>query len=95
MQKGIEKNINVLEPRLIQIYDRKKIDVVGIKEVVSSTEKEVYVKLLDGVMKIVGSGLTIQKLVPEEEILVISGQIDGVSFQTKMTKRSILGRVFK
>ena len=95
MQSGGEKMKPVLAPKQIHIYDRKKTEVLGVKEVISSTEKEVYVKLDDGIMKIDGTGLTILKLVPEEEILIISGQINGINFQTKMTKKSILGRVFK
>lgn len=95
MQKNNEKNKGILEPRHIQIYDRQKIEVLGAKEIISSTEKEVFVKLGDGNMRIDGVGLTILKLVPEEEILIISGQINGINFQTKMTKKSILGRVFK
>ena len=95
MQKGKDKFNNVLEPRMINIFDRQRIETFGVKEVVSSTEKEVYVKLSDGFMQIVGVGLTITKLVPEEETLFVSGQINGLNFISKMTKKSLFGKVFK
>ncbi len=95
MQKSVEKAKVGLAPRVINIFDRQKIDVLGVKEVVSSTEKEVFVKLLDGFMQVSGFGLTITKLVPEEEFLCVSGQINGLNFISKMTKKSLFGRVFK
>lgn len=95
MQKGNEKNNLGLEPKVINIFDRKKIDIVGVREVVSSTEKEIYVKLNDSLMHIVGVGLTILKLVPEEEVLSIAGQINGLNFISKITKKSLFGKVFK
>ena len=95
MQKGNEKSKTLFEPKIINIFDRQKIEIVGVKEIISSTEKEVYVKLLDGFMHIVGSGLTISKLAPEEEFLSVSGQVNGLNFISKMTKKSLFGKVFK
>ena len=95
MQKNINKSSDLKEPRIINIFDRNKIEITGAKEVVSSTEKEVYVKLSDGFMHICGSQLTIVKLVPEEEFLMISGQIGGLNFVSKLTKKSLFGKVFK
>ena len=94
MQKGNDKT-KTLEPRLINIFDRRKIEVVGVQEVVSSTEKEVYIKLSDGYMRVTGEQLTILKLVPEEELLLISGVVSGLNFISKMTKKSLFGKVFK
>lgn len=92
---GSERVKGNLEPRVINIFDRQRIEILGAKEVVSSTEKEVYVKISDGFMQVLGLGLTITKLVPEEESLLISGQINGVNFISKMTKKSLFGKVFK
>lgn len=93
MQNVKEKQI--LGPKIINIFDRQKIEVQGAIEIISSTEKEIYVKLLNGIMLILGEGLTIQKLLPEEEMLVVSGKIDGVNFKSKQTKKSLFGKVFK
>jgi hypothetical protein len=93
MQNLKEKQI--LGPKIINIFDRQKIEIQGALEIISSTEKEIYVKLLSGIMLILGEGLTIQKLLPEEEILVVSGRVDGVNFKSKQTKKSLFGKVFK
>ncbi len=95
MQKVTGKQNILNEPRIINIFDRQKIEITGVKEIVSSTEKEVYVKLSDGIMHILGSGLMVVKLVPEEEFLMVSGQINGLNFISKMTKKSLFGKVFK
>ena len=93
MQNLKEKQI--LGPKIINIFDRQKIEIQGALEIISSTEKEIYVKLLSGIMLILGEGLTIQKLLPEEEMLIVSGRVDGVNFKSKQTKKSLFGKVFK
>ncbi len=95
MQMGKEKTKQIIGPKLVNIFDRQKIEVQGALEIISSTEKEIYIKLLNGIMIISGERLTILKLLPEEETLIVSGQIDGVNFKSKLTKRSIFGKVFK
>ena len=89
------KEKQTLGPKIINIIDRQKIEVQGAIEIISSTEKEIYVKLLNGIMLILGEGLTIQKLLPEEEMLIVSGRVDGVNFKSKQTKKSLFGKVFK
>ena len=95
MQNGKEKQASVLCPKLINIFGRQKLEIVGALEIISSTEKEIYITLLSEIMIVVGEKLTILKLVPEEELLIVSGQINGINFQSKMTKKSIFGKVFK
>ena len=95
MQNGKEKQASGLCPKLINIFGRQKLEIVGALEIISSTEKEIYIKLLSEIMIVVGEKLTILKLVPEEELLIVSGQINGINFQSKMTKKSIFGKVFK
>ncbi len=90
-----EKEKLLAVPKVINIFDRQKIEIAGAIEVVSSTEKEVYVKLEDGFMQILGAGLKILKLIPEEQILSLAGQINGLNFLAKLTKKSIFGKVFK
>ena len=95
MQNLKEKPRQILGPKLINIFDRQKIEVVGALEIISSTEKEIYVKLATGIMVVLGENLTILKLLPEDETLVVSGQIDGINFRSKFSKKSIFGKVFK
>ena len=79
----------------VSIFDRKKMDIVGAEEVLSSTDKEVHIKLHDGYMKIVGERLTIQKLIPTELLLSLSGEIGGISYSARLTKKSFFKKVFK
>ena len=95
MQNLKEKQRQILSPKVINIFDRQKIEVQGALEIISSTEREIYIKLANGIMVISGENLTILKLLPEEETLIVTGQIDGVNFKSKLAKKSIFGKVFK
>lgn len=79
----------------ISIFDRKKMEVVGAVEVLSSTEKEAHIKLQDGFMHITGERLTIQKLIPDEQLLSLTGEIFGISYSSRLAKKSLLKKVFK
>ena len=79
----------------VNILNRERIDVSGVLEVLSSTDKEIYVKLEDVVGVVIGEKMTITKLVPEEKVLSVSGRIVGVSFQNQLQKKSFLKKVFK
>ena len=79
----------------VSIIDRKKIELNGAKEVLTSTEKEILVKLDDCFMKITGENLTILKLVPEEKILIANGVINGINYMPKLLKKSFFKKVFK
>lgn len=95
MQKGIDKVKNNLEPKAINIFERRKLEVIGVKEIVSSTDTEIYIKLSESLMQISGETLVIVKLVPEDMLLVVEGRIDGVNFISRMTKKSLFKKVFK
>lgn len=79
----------------IRLFAREKLEVVGAEEVVSSTEKEAIVKVENGLLVVQGSGITISKLVPEDSFLVLSGKIKTISFEEKLTKKSLMSKVFK
>ena len=85
----------VVKPQIVNIFNRSRIDATGILEIISSTDKEIYAKLEDSVMFIVGEKMTITKLIPEEKLFSVSGIIKGVSYVEKLTKKSFLGKVFK
>ena len=79
----------------IEILNRQSIDILGAEEVLSSTEKEVFVKMEKEILQVLGEGLKIVKLVPDEKMLVINGKVNGFMFMAKMSKKSLFGRVFK
>lgn len=79
----------------VNISSRDKIEIMGAIEVISSTDKELVAKLQDSYIFVLGTGLTISKLVPEETLLVASGNISGLKYENRLTKKTFFGKVFK
>ena len=86
---------NLLKNHTVNISGRDKIEVFGVSEVLSSTDKEIIAKLQDSFIFVLGAGLSISKLVPEEMVLVATGNITGLRYENKLTKKSFLKKVFK
>lgn len=84
-----------IKNKQVMIYNREKIEMTGAIEIVSSTDREIYVKLDDSLALIVGEKLTITKLIPESELVSVSGKINGLTFVAKQNKKSFFGKVFK
>ncbi len=79
----------------VSISNKEKIEIVGASEVMSSTDKEIIAKLQDSFVFVMGTNLSISKLVPEETLLVASGNILGLRYENRLTKKSFLKKVFK
>ena len=86
---------SLLKNHSVNISGRDKIEVLGATEILSSTDKEIIAKLQDSYIFVLGSGLVVSKLVPEEAILVATGNITGLRYENKLTKKSFLKKVFK
>lgn len=86
---------SLLKNHSVNISGRDKIEVLGATEVLSSTDKEIIAKLQDSYIFVLGAGLSISKLVPEETVLVATGNINGIRYENKLTKKSFLKKVFK
>ena len=84
-----------LKESCVSIYNREKLELTGVVEVLSSSEKEIFAKLDDSIAYITGEKMTITKLLPDESLLVVSGIVNGICYQNKIAKKSFLGRVFK
>jgi len=79
----------------LNLFNRERLEAVGILEIVSSGEKEIIAKLENSYMQILGENLTVLKLIPENKILGVSGKIKGINYLEKHTKKSLLRKVFK
>ncbi len=79
----------------VVVNNREKITISGVLEIISSTDKEINLKLENSFMQIVGEKLTILKLEPEQKLLCVKGWLNGLNYQNKHTKKSFLGKVFK
>ncbi len=82
-------------PQTVNIVNRERIEVSGVLEVISSTDKEIYAKLEGQIAYISGEKMTITKLIPEEKLLSVTGKINGIVFKSSMQKKSFLKKVFK
>ena len=77
------------------IFNREKLEIIGVNQVISSTPTEVLINVCDYMMQVFGSNLTVTKLDPEQKFLSITGKIDGIKYDKKLTKKSFFGKVFK
>lgn len=79
----------------LSLLSREKLEISGVIEVLSSTEKEVVIKLSDAFLHVFGDGLKIVKLSPEDGFAVCKGRVNGLQYENKLAKKTLLGRVFK
>lgn len=79
----------------LTIYEREKLEVTNAQEILSSTDKEIFVRLSGEILQIHGENMKINKLIPEEKILCVNGKINGINYISKLTKKSFFKRVFK
>lgn len=92
----MELNVKaVKKEHTVNILNKEKIEIVGAMEVISSTEKEIIARLQDFLIVVSGAKLSISKLVPEEQLLVATGNILGLRYESKLSKKSFLKKVFK
>ncbi|MBQ8451817.1 MAG: hypothetical protein IJ538_03470 [Clostridia bacterium] len=85
----------VSEVEKISISAREYFEINSAVEILSATEKEIVIKLLNGFVYVTGTELKISKLIPEEKFVSLTGKILGLKFQTKRAKTSFFGRIFK
>lgn len=91
----MEKKTNSVMGHSIQIVEKEKIEVTGVLEIVSSTEKEIILKLESEMLHIFGSGLAVQKLSPEEKLVLASGKVSGLKYSGRLTKKTLFQKVFR
>ena len=83
------------EMQTLTIENRTHTRITGVTEVLTVTEKGTVVKLMTGVMQIFGSGLKVEKLSPEEKLLVLSGTINKVEYLEASAPKGFFKRLFK
>lgn len=80
---------------ILTIISREKLEVTEAEEIISSTDKEIFVRLKQDILQILGESLKINKLSPENKSLSVSGKINGINYISKMAKKSFFKKVFK
>ena len=90
----INENLTI-KNNVINLYNREKLDITGITEVVSSTDKEIITKIQNVILIIMGAELRVVKLIPEDSFLSVVGKVDALKYETKINKKSFMSKVFK
>ena len=68
-------------PHTGQIDRRKRTVITGVVDVCSFHETEIVMRLENGQLFVTGQGLHVSKLLPEENRLEITGQIDSLLYE--------------
>ena len=81
----------------IKIVDRKKINLSGVKKLVSFNPEEFLIETTLGVILLKGQELEIIKLDTSDGILSIKGRVNSLNYMdsNKKSETSILARLFK
>jgi len=81
----------------IQIDRRENITVSGVTDVISFDEESVICESEMGVIIIKGANLHVKRINLESGELVVSGEIDGLSYENSAggKAKSFMGRLFK
>ena len=91
---GKMENLNEKDHKL-EIICRKKVNITGVNEVISSQDSSVSIKTNCGAMQICGSALRIGRLDLEKGILEIEGSVTSVKYVGSAEKKSFFARIFK
>ena len=83
------------ENQTLTIENRTHTRITGVSEVLTATEKGAVVKLTTGAIQLFGSGLKVEKLSPEEKLLVLSGSVSKVEYIADATPKGFFKRLFK
>ena len=92
-----ENKITVNQNGEIKVIDRKKINLSGVKKIVSFNPEEFLVETYLGILLLKGQDLEIIKLDTTEGILLIKGLINGLNYidSNKNKDTGIISRLFK
>lgn len=83
------------QSQMLTIENRTHTRITGVEEVLTATEKGTVVKLTTGAMQLFGAGLKVEKLSPEEKLLVLSGTVSKVEYLAETSPKGFFKRLFK
>ena len=83
------------EKHIFTLENNKRAIVTGVVEVVSSTDKAVVARTDAVTFQISGEGLRVAKLVPEEKLCQIEGEIYKLEYHKSVQGKNFFKRIFK
>lgn len=79
----------------VNIENREKISITGVKKVDSFDESEVSARLESSGISVYGQGLHISRLDLDNGILIVDGFISGVEYSDSDVRGGFFSRIFK
>lgn len=79
---------------ILTLTDRSELSVTGIKDVDAFNDQEIVAVCDTGELLIKGEGLHIGELSVDTGILTVSGKISSLSYNEKISRTSVLKRLF-
>lgn len=79
----------------ISMENQATLRITGVLEVISATDKGILCKLSNSHLQICGENLRVEKLSPEEHLLIIVGSICGIKYSGGQKNNSFLKKLFR
>lgn len=79
----------------VNIENREKISITGVKQVDTFDDSEVSARLDSSGISVYGQGLHISRLDLDNGILIVDGFISGVEYSDSDSRSGFLSRLFK
>ncbi len=89
------KTENQLVNHSLEMENQTKLKITGVIEVVSATDKGVLCKLANSHLQILGDNIRVEKLSPEDKILVVTGLINGIKYSGGQKDNNIFKKLFR
>ena len=81
----------------IKVIDRKKVNMTGVKKLVSFNPEEFLIESTLGVILLKGNDLEVVKLDTTDQLLSIKGKFNSLTYMdsNKKNENSFIARLFK
>ena len=83
------------QPHSLSLDNQSRAHITGVQEVISATEKGVLIKLATGSMQLAGEGMRVEKLSPEEKVVIIVGTIYEIKYGHAGAKTGFFKKLFR
>ena len=80
---------------ILTLDNNKKAFITGVVEVISSTDKAVVARTDTITFQLSGENLRVSKLVPEEKLCHVEGDIYKLEYNKSIQKKNFIKRLFK
>lgn len=89
------KTENQLANHSLEMENQTNLKITGVLEVISATDKGVLCKLANSHLQIFGDNIRVEKLSPEDKILVITGLINGIKYSGGQKGKNLFKKLFR